>query len=1693
MPNSQPVVPQRSFSRRLVRVLLRTLLTVVIILLIVFFLIQTPFIQNIIRAKAETYLSRKLKTPVRIGDLSIVFFRRVTLKDVYIEDRQRDTLLSAGLIDVEFRMLGLLHHNLDISKIGLGNVTVKLRRQLPDTAFNFQYIVDAFSGPPSAQPATTSSGQPMKIGLRELELDRIRFVYRDTVSGSNMEVWIGHSLAKLDGIDLDHLRFGIPRLEMERVRARVRQGQSLGAAPAAGMDIGVTLGRLVANVQRLDLNKEIVQLKDFQLDSTSTMVRLGKKPKVGGAKGGEAAGKSAGTGAAKSLGTVAAAKANLAAAAVDTLGWRVLAGSVRLNGDNIQFDDDNQPRQRAGMDYAHLGVSQLTLAASNLNYSTDSISGAIAQGSLTEQSGFRLIRLQTQFFYSDHRALLRNLILQTPGTLLQRNASLQYADLAGMMKNPARTLVDLDLPGSRVQVKDILTFAPFLRSQPLFSHPNEVWQINAQVKGNFDALTIPVLQVSGIQDLQLDVAGKVLHPFDSRRIQTGLQIRRISGSRAALVALLPAGTLPKNITLPNHFDLTGRLNGGIDAMQPDLVLRTSFGTILLKGWARNIRSTTAASYDLDLKTRALQLGKILQDSLQWGAVTADITVKGQGLDIHSANAVFSGRIASATIRQYTYTGLSIDGSVANQQAKLQSSIRDSAVSFQLTAAADLTHKFPALQLDWQIDTLDLHALHLVQDTLQFKGHIGADFASTNPDSLRGTLKVTGIRVLEGNRNLKTDSIMLLANRKDDIQDIQLHSEMADLDWKGRYKLTETAQALEHVINNYYRLGNGRGPGRGADSLNHGKDSAFTPQDWTMSLNFRPSSLVLAYMPALKGTDSLGGMVSFHSAQNDLHVHLASPHVQFGSQGFDHPDITMGTSDGRLNYNLRIDGGNGSGFELHRTWVAGSLHHDQLTTALVLEDTKGKERYRLAGQIDKLSEGLKFVFNPDSLMLNYDAWQVSRDNYLQYDSAGIMIHDFAISHSNDTLSINSQSSSPASPINIRFANFSLGTLSRFADQDSLLVDGTINGTAQLKNVMTHPVFTSHLQIRKLSYQTDTLGDLALKVDNEKDSALAADISLEGSNNDIKVKGDYYTNSGRMNMQLNLGQINLAAFNHAAKDNIESMKGYLKGKLAITGTLDKPLLKGNLHFDSSLITPVISGEPLKLSKDNIEFDEDGFNFSQFTLLDSAGNKLIIDGNVYTHDYRDYKFDISVNATNFRLVNAPDENSREFYGMLNLDAAMNLEGDLSSPKVDGDVKVNKKTSFTFVMQGSDPEVVGRQGVIRFVNHNNLSDTLVDKAALLAKAKQSTIKGADISLNVQTDSNAVFTVVLDPRSGDVLTARGRSNLVFGMDKSGKTSLTGAYEVSSGSYNLSLSVLKRQFNIQRGSVITWTGDPLSATMDVTAIYTATTPSYNLVQNEIASLPQTDQNKFKEKLPFFVTLKMSGELMKPDITFDISLPPNILTLWPDVDQRLAQIRGEESEMNKQVFALLLLNEFVGEDPVESVAGGGQGGNSSVGNIAFQSASQILTNQLDQLAGSLIKGVNIHFDLNNQQDFSTGNEIDYTELDIAVSKKLFNERVEVSVGSNFDVMGVGPAGQSASNLAGDVSVDYRLSKDGRYRLRAYRQNQYDEVVLVQVVETGISFILTLDYNSLKELFHRSAETKLIERTTIKPVTATSSNQ
>lgn len=1631
MRKSRPAnKPRKSVIRRLAVVLLKVFLTLIIIVLILVFLVQTPYVQGIVRVRAEKYLSRKLNTRVGIGGLYVGFPNTVVLRNIYIQDRQKDTLLAAGLIHVDLDMWGLLHNTLDIRELQLGDLTAKIKRGLPDSLFNFQFIVDAFASPEKTAPAP-KNGPAMKMFLRSIHLDKIRLVYQDGVTGNEAEIWIEHNQTKMDEFDPAGRFSG--KIDLQNSILNYRNAKT-------ALSANLQLGQLKAAVRSFDLVNMKIALNTLSIDST-----------------------------------------------------------------NAQFDNDRQQRQKKGMDYAHLGIAGLSLHGDNLLYTADSVSGNLTEGRFKERSGFELDELQTRFLYTGKQAYLKDLELRTPGTLLQRNLLLSYASLSAIAKDPAHTLLDLDLRNSKVQVKDILVFVPSLDKQPAFAHPADVWLIDTRITGSLALLKVGTFRFSGLRDTKIDLSGTLRNITDTKRMGGELDIRNLSGSRRGLAALLPPHTLPSKITIPDQFALQGEIAGGMDSLRTDMVIHSSSGSIAMKGAIQEFRDPEHTRYDAVVQTKGLDLGSILQDRQDWGRLTAGFSVKGTGFDPRSANARINGTLHEASIRQYDYRDLNFDASIANRQVELQSSIQDVAVSFELKASADLADKFPALKLDWQIDTLDLHALHLLKDTLGVSGHLLADFASTDPDSLQGSLRLGQLRMISGVHKMATDSIVLVAERMQGQEDIHLSSEMADLDWKGQYKITEAPAALKQTLDKYFRTGPAIAAGSDSlaasarwasvtavatasavsDSLAPSPRSSkgrFTPEQWQMNLRLRPSPLALAYMPSLKGTDSIVAQISFNSDRNALNVSLNTRRIQIGNQVFHRVALTGVTENDRLKYDLQMAGATGSGYSLHQTSLQGWLANDRLFATLLLKDEKGKDRYRLSGEMDQQADNTKIVLNPDSLLLNYDRWQVSRDNFFRFGKAGIVVNDLKISNKEESLQVNSHPPTPSSPIDVSFSNFRLATLSRFADQDSLLADGLLNGKAEVRNISSSLVFTSDLTIKGLTYKRDTVGDLAVKVNNEKADAYTADISLEGNKNDVRVKGDYYAGEGRVDMKLDLGQLNLAAIRPFVLAQVQDLKGYLKGSLAIKGTMDQPAIDGKLHFDSTMITPVMTGEPLRLSNDNIEFDADGFNFSQFAFLDSAGNKATVDGNVYTKDYKDYDIDVTFNANNFRLVNAQEASNRLFYGKMNLDAAINLTGDpVDSLKVDGDIRVNKKTNFVVVLPENNPEVVDRQGVVRFVDKAHPGDTLVDKMALALASSRSDIKGFDVSLTVETDSNAVFTMIIDERNGDALTARGRSNLVFGMDKSGKMDLTGAYEVESGSYNLSLDVLKRRFDIVRGSTITWTGDPSSAIVDINATYTANTPSIDLIENEVAGRSQTDINKFKQKLPFLVTLKMEGDLLKPKITFDISLPEDVLTLWPDVDAKLQQIRVEESELNKQVFALLLLNRFVGEDPLNSVAGGG----SSLGNMAFQSASQILTNQMDQLAGSLIKGVDIHFDLNNQQDYSTGTEQDYTELNVSVSKQLFNERIQVNVGSNFDVQGAGNPNQNASNIAGDLAVDYKLTQDGRYMIRAYRKNQYEAVVEGEVVETGVSFILTFDYDKFRELFGRTQEEKLAARKLNRP--------
>ena len=179
-------------------------------------------------------------------------------------------------------------------------------------------------------------------------------------------------------------------------------------------------------------------------------------------------------------------------------------------------------------------------------------------------------------------------------------------------------------------------------------------------------------------------------------------------------------------------------------------------------------------------------------------------------------------------------------------------------------------------------------------------------------------------------------------------------------------------------------------------------------------------------------------------------------------------------------------------------------------------------------------------------------------------------------------------------------------------------------------------------------------------------------------------------------------------------------------------------------------------------------------------------------------------------------------------------------------------------------------REGIVEFIDQDH--PQLIETVATDKINSVSEVKGINASVNIVVDKEAELSIIIDKVNGDYLKLKGEAQLNGGMDPSGKTTLTGKYEFSEGSYEMTFSSIKRKFDIKKGSYILWTGEPTTANINITAVYKAKIAPIDLVSDQLKNVTPEERNSYKQRIPFETELKMNGELMKPDISFDIVLP-----------------------------------------------------------------------------------------------------------------------------------------------------------------------------------------------------------------------------
>jgi hypothetical protein len=407
---------------------------------------------------------------------------------------------------------------------------------------------------------------------------------------------------------------------------------------------------------------------------------------------------------------------------------------------------------------------------------------------------------------------------------------------------------------------------------------------------------------------------------------------------------------------------------------------------------------------------------------------------------------------------------------------------------------------------------------------------------------------------------------------------------------------------------------------------------------------------------------------------------------------------------------------------------------------------------------------------------------------------------------------------------------------------------------------------------------------------------------------------------------------------------------------------------------------------------------------------------------------------------LLNTNAANNPSYYGTAYASGNAGIYGFVDDIKMELNMKTNGGTYFYIPLDG--PAEIVTSDFIKFVTK--------DTVKTIVKKRKSNFS---LDFNLEATKDAEVQLIFDEKSGDVIKARGDGILHMKIDSKGKFDMFGDYVLSTGDYLFTLeNFVTKKFEIQKGSLIKWNGNVYKANIDIIANYKQRASIKPLFPNDSSS-------NYSKRFPVDCKLFMKDKLTSPDITFGIDLP----TIDETTRSSIKSILSDENELNRQVFSLLLLRSFV--TPTSLSGGGGI----SAGGAAAATGSEMLSNKMSNWLNGVTKDVDIGV------SYRPGGTLSNDELDLALSKQLFNNRL--SIDGNFGVANNNSASttksSNTSNLIGDVSVEYKLSESGKYRVKGFnRSNDNTQITTSGGPFTqGVGIFYREEYESLSELYKR----------------------
>ncbi|MFT3682105.1 MAG: translocation/assembly module TamB domain-containing protein [Ferruginibacter sp.] len=1229
-----------------------------------------------------------------------------------------------------------------------------------------------------------------------------------------------------------------------------------------------------------------------------------------------------------------------------------------------------------------------------------------------------------------------------------------------------RLAYDITILNSNLPKQDIVKFMP--AGSNTASIPAAI-NLSTHLTGNLKNVTAGIDARSN--NFRFTGKGSIQNFDKPAALKYNITVTDSRIEKSFIDAFVPDTLYSGFISLPAVMVVKGTAKGDMNNVQPDLRLAGSYGNAAVKGSLNNFKNPAAAVYDLHLTTNGFELGKLLKNDSMLGKITMTAAAKGKGFDYKTMKAGISAHITSAGFNKYDYKNAVLEATLGEGLVKTNGSINDAAVQLTYDLNADVKGNYPTnVNAVITIDTVQLKKLNLYADTLNASSTIYFTAASLDPEAPSVNLVIDSSRITVKKRNHFIDSIAASAHTTAGVNDISLVSPFADLSAKGKFRYDAIGNSLLQYIDRYY-------------DITDEAQVQSPPQQVSFNGVIKKHSLITDLADSLLYDEiKFDGSYASDLSDSALQLNASIPFLQYQTNTVEKATLSVSSNTQQINGSIdfgRLQAGSNT---LYATSIHAAAFHDSLGIAGVTKDENNKERFAIGADITKKDKEYTFSLK-DTLLLNYKDWTVAPNNKIIYSPQGILVNNFLITRAEEKISIASRQNQLNAPIDANIENFRIQDITTLFNSDTLFAAGILNGKFSVSEFDKKiPAFTGNISLTEFELMQQPVGNIQLDTRKQDDNTITGSIALSGNGNAVSVNGNYFLNNDeqQFDASMKIDTLKMRTLQAFSGGSLANSSGAVTGNIAINGKFTDPRWKGALQFDTTKFTLTSLGSTYTIDKQKIMLDYPLLSLDKFTIKDTTNNSIVIDGNIKSNTLTDYDLSLNIDANNFIVVNSPKAINNQVYGFAAVNADISVTGNSVSPDIQGSLSLTDKSDVTLVLPERNINKDAAVSVVRFIDQDTFA--LPEKAGFLpelaAKPSADFAKFLNYNLNIEASKKAALTIIIDPSSGDELKVQGDAQLNAGVDPGGNIVLAGTYELNNGYYELNYQFLKKRFNLLPGSTIAFSGNPLNAEVNISAEYVINTSAKDLLGNEVGEADPKVSNTFNQKIPFRVLLYLKGPMGKPEISFDIQLPDENTAginnqLRSTIDNKLAQLKGDVAATNKQVFSLLLLNRFSGEQSTDFFKGSGGGGDLT--DVARESVSKFLSSALDQIAADLFKGVDVNLDLNTYKDYSSGDAQQRTDLNVAVSKSFADDRISITVGKNFGIEGQDATAKSTqqrnNSYLPDVTLNYKLTKDGKYMLRVYKKDQFEVILDGYVVETGIAFILTMDYDKFSELFSK----------------------